>query len=405
MTPTPRRLVVDDALARDLIGLRRALHADPEVGLDLPRTQRRVLDAVDGLGLEITTGERLGSVVAVLRGGRPGPVVLLRGDMDALPLDELTGLTFASTNGAMHACGHDLHTAALVGAARLLAGVRDSLPGTVVFMFQPGEEGYDGAGVMLDEGVLTAAGAEPVAAYGVHVAADMPRGVLTSRPGPMMAAFGRLDVTVRGSGGHASRPHHALDPIQVGAEVVTALQTLVTRRFDVFDPVVVTVGEFHGGTAPNIIPDSARLRAGVRWFSADNAARLGRELPELVRSIAVGHGLTADVTFEEVLPATVNDAGEAEFYARTAVGLFGADRYRHLDNPLTGSEDFSRVLGRVPGSYGFLGAAPADPGGRPASNHSPRAVFDDGVLADQALFLATLARDRLHREREEGGAG
>ncbi|MDT0318676.1 M20 metallopeptidase family protein [Streptomyces millisiae] len=384
------------AIGDELIALRRALHADPEVGLRLPRTQRRILDALAGLGLEITTGTATTSVTAVLRGGAPGPTVLLRGDMDALPIVETTGLPFAAANGAMHACGHDLHVAGLVGAARLLAARRAELAGSVLFMFQPGEEGHGGARVMIEEGVLDAAGEPPVAAYGVHVAADLPAGLVTTRPGPLMAGYSLLDVTVRGRGGHGSRPHHALDPVPVAAEIITALQTYVTRRFDVFDPVVITVGEVSAGTAPNVIPETARLRAGVRAFSATAADRLAVELPHLARHIATGHGLSAEVEYGALLPVTVNDEAAAARYAATAIGLFGAERYRPLPNPRTGSEDFSLVLQRVPGSYGFLGAAPPTPDDRPIEgNHSPNALFDDSVLPDQAALLTELALGHL----------
>ncbi|MFD5318738.1 M20 family metallopeptidase [Streptomyces sp. NPDC127098] len=380
----------------ELIALRRELHADPEVGLDLPRTQRRILDALAGLGLEITTGTRTTSVVAVLRGALPGPTVLLRGDMDALPVTEGTGLPYASTNGAMHACGHDLHVAGLVGAARLLAPRRDELAGAVVFMFQPGEEAGGGARIMIEEGVLDAAGAPPVAAYGVHVVADLPRGVLTTRPGTLMAGYSLLEVTVRGRGGHGSRPYQALDPVPVAAEIITALQTYVTRRFDVFDPVVVTVGEMAAGSAPNVIPETATLRASVRAFSSETAERLAVELPRLAHHIAAGHGLVAEVGYERELPVTVNDEAAAARYAATAIGLFGADRYRPLANPRTGSEDFSLMLERVPGAFGFLGAAPPTPDDRPIEgNHSPNALFDDSILPDQAALLTELALGHL----------
>src|SRR6266566_3626183 len=252
-----------EAIAPELVGLRRAIHREPEIGLDLPGTQGKVLAALDGLPLEISLGTALSSVTAVLRGegaaapggnarggdATGGPVVLLRGDMDALPVAERTGLDYASqTAGVMHACGHDLHTAMLAGAARLLAARRRELPGTVVFMFQPGEEGHAGARHMISEGVLDAAGQRPVAAYALHVAsAEWPAGVCSTRPGPMLAAAEVLAVTVHGHGGHGSEPHHAADPIPAACEMVTALQTLVTRRFDVFDPVVITVGSFHAG--------------------------------------------------------------------------------------------------------------------------------------------------------------
>ncbi|AXG83074.1 amidohydrolase [Streptomyces paludis] len=383
-------------LAGELTALRRRLHAVPEVGLRLPLTRATVLDALaavaagTGGALELTTGRAVDSVTAVLHGARPGPVVLLRADMDALPVRETTGLPFAADADRMHACGHDLHTAALVGAARLLAGHRGSMAGSVVLMFQPGEEGYDGAGEMLAEGVLDAAGRPVDAAYALHVVADLPAGRCYTRPGPVMAAYGILDVTVRGRGGHGGRPHEALDPVPVAMAAVTAVQSHTDRRFDAFDPVVVTVGEFHAGTAPNVIPADARFRAGVRSFSAGATARLAAELPPLVRGIAQAHGLEADAAFTHVLPATVNDPVHADHFARTATGLFGAGRYEELARPRVGSEDFSRVLERVSGAYGYLGAAP--PGqDRPAGNHSPTAVFDESVLPDAALLLAALA--------------
>ncbi len=255
-------------LGPELVTLRRELHQIPEIGLHLPRTQERVLAALDGLPLEIGLGTDLSSITAVLRGGRPGPVVLLRGDMDALPVTERTGVEFSSKHeGVMHACGHDLHTAGLVGAARLLSAHRTELAGDVVFMFQPGEEGFDGASHMIREGVLCAAGRKADVAYGLHVLSSMvPSHVFTGRPGPLMAASDGLFVRVIGAGGHGSRPHSGLDPVPVACEMVTSLQTMVTRRFDVFDPVVITVGMFHAGTRRNIIPDDATFDATVRSF-------------------------------------------------------------------------------------------------------------------------------------------
>ncbi|PWH06341.1 amidohydrolase [Brachybacterium endophyticum] len=389
----------------DLQSLRRDLHAHPEVGVQLPWTQARVLEELAALGLEdrhleIITGDGISSVVAVLRGGLPGPVTLLRGDMDALPILEATGLPFASTNGAMHACGHDLHVAGLIGAARLLAARRAELPGSVILMFQPGEEGYDGAGTMLAEGLLEAAGERPTSAFAVHVGADSPSGVIGTRAGALMAAYSILDVTVIGTGGHGSRPHQALDPVPAAAEIVLALQTEVTRRFSVFDPVVVTVGEIHAGSAPNVIPEQAVLRAGVRTFSAESVRRASRELPELAAQIGRAHGLEVAAEFREIMPATVNDAGWAQELTDVATGLFGAGRVEQLEHPRTGSEDFSRVLEAVPGAYGFVGAAAGyDPQDPPASNHSPSAQFDDSVLQDQALLLATLAWTALTKGR------
>ncbi|WP_035791808.1 M20 metallopeptidase family protein [Kitasatospora mediocidica] len=385
-------------LQPELTALRRALHQEPEIGLELPLTQARVVAALEGLPLELTPGRALSSVTAVLRGGRPGPAVLLRADLDALPVQETSGLPYASRiPGAMHACGHDLHTAALVGAARLLAERREELEGDVVFMFQPGEEGGGGAQLMIDEGVLDAAGERVVAAYALHVAAALlPPGWVATRPGPVMAASDTLQVTLRGRGGHGSSPHLALDPIPAACEAVTALQTMVTRRFDAFDPVVLTVGSFHAGTADNVIPDDAVFSATIRSFSPAARARVAEESLRLVRGIAAAHGLDADAEIVPGYPVTVNDPAEAARAADTARGIVGADRYVEMPNAVAGSEDFGMVGALVPSAYLMLGACPAglDPFGA-AYNHSPEAAFDDSVLPAAAALLAALAVNRL----------
>jgi amidohydrolase len=381
------------ALSADLIELRRSLHAEPEIGLDLPRTQRKVLDALEGLPLELSIGEGLSSVTAVLRGGQPGPTVLLRGDMDALPVTERTGLPYASTvAGAMHACGHDLHTTMLAGAARLLSARQADLAGNVIFMFQPGEEGPGGARIMVAEGVLDAAGPPPVAAYALHVASGLlPFGLLASRSGPIMAAADQLHVTVRGRGGHGSQPHHAADPIPVACEIVLALQTMVTRQFDVFDPVVITVGSFHAGTRRNIIPEEAVFEATVRSFSPAARERIATASVRLCESIAAAHGLEADARYNAEYPVTVNDAAQTAFATRVVGDVFGEDRFTPMPDPEAGAEDFSRVLEEVPGCYLFLGACPGDDYDGAADNHSPYAVFDDAVMADGCLLHASLA--------------
>ncbi|MCZ4124728.1 M20 metallopeptidase family protein [Streptomyces sp. H39-S7] len=388
------------ALRTELVALRRALHREPEIGLDLPLTRARVLAALEGLPLEISLGRQLGSVTAVLRGALPGPVVLLRGDMDALPVREAVGVPYASAvAGVMHACGHDLHTAALVGAVRLLCERRDELAGTVVFMFQPGEEGLGGARLMVGEGVLAAAGSTPVAAYALHVtSSQLPSGWVACRPGPIMAASDTLTVTMRGRGGHGSSPHLALDPIPAACEAVTALQTMVTRRFDAFDPVVVTVGSFHAGTAENVIPDEAVFAATIRSFSPEARARVLEGAPVVVRGIGQAHGLTVDAVVTEGYPVTINDPAETAFAAETVRELLGADRYIDMPWPVAGSEDFSVVAELVPSAYLLLGACPADRDPATAAyNHSPQAAFDDSVLADAAALLAGLALGRLDR--------
>jgi amidohydrolase len=386
------------AISADLIELRRSIHAEPEIGLDLPRTQRKVLDALAGLPLEISTGTGLTSVTAVLRGGKPGKTVLLRGDMDALPVTEKTGLPYASRiDGAMHACGHDLHTAMLAGAARVLSGRQAELAGNVIFMFQPGEEGPGGARIMVAEGVLDAAGERPVAAYAMHVISSLlPPGMFGGRPGPIMAAADTFHVTVHGRGGHGSQPHSAADPVPAACEIVLALQTMVTRRFDVFDPVVVTVGTFHAGTADNVISDEAHFVATVRTFSPQARAAFQEAAPRLARDIATAHGMTATADFVEGYPVTVNDAAEQAFAEQTITDVLGEGTFITAPHPATGAEDFSYVLAEVPGSFVFLGSCPAgtDPGTAPF-NHSAEAAFDDAVLADGTALYAELALRRL----------
>jgi len=385
-------------MAGELAELRRAIHREPEIGLDLPRTQEKVLLALGGLPLEISCGRELSSVTAVLRGGKPGATVLLRGDMDALPVTERTGLPYSSQlDGAMHACGHDLHTAMLTGAARLLSARQQEIPGNVIFMFQPGEEGYAGARQMIEEGVLDAAGDRPVAAYALHVASStLPGGVYSTKPGPMMAAADVFELTVHGHGGHASQPHRAADPIPVACEIVTALQTMVTRKFDVFDPVVLTIGSFHAGTTDNVIPDEARLLGSLRTFSAETRSRVMEHAVRLAGQIAAGHGLTATAGFPTGYPVTVNNDDEVSFAQRTVTELYGNGRSMAQPFPLTGAEDFSFVLEQVPGAFVMLGACP--PGADPATaayNHSADAVFDDAVLGDGAALYAELALRRL----------
>jgi hippurate hydrolase len=402
--------LLDDATSMrdDLVRLRQEFHAHPEVGLEIPWTQERVLRELDDLGLEISTGTGTTSVTAVLRGGARDEadprIVLLRGDMDALPVAEETGLDFASTNGAMHACGHDLHTVGLLGGARLLAQHRDHLRGDVVLMFQPGEEGWDGAGVMIDEGILDAAGRRADAAYGMHVFSSMyPHARFTSRAGTMMSASHHLEVTVRGQGGHGSAPHRAKDPIAATAEMITSLQTMVTRRFDIFDPVVLTVGIIEGGTRRNIIPDTARFEATVRRFSEASARTLRAGITDTLQGVARAHGVEVEIGYHDEYPLTINTAAEVDFGAGVVRDVLGEERYEEMPDPISGSEDFSRVLDAVPGAFIAVGAVPpgADRESAPM-NHSPRADFDPEVLPDLAAVYAALAVRKLESLAGDG---
>jgi amidohydrolase len=346
----------------------------------------------------VTTGTSTSSVVGVLRGARPGPTFLLRGDMDALPVHEDTGLPFSSeVPGAMHACGHDTHVAMLLGAARLLAERRDELAGSVVFMVQPGEEGFHGARYMLEEGLLDAVPEAPVSgAFALHISSTFASGTVNVRPGSMMAAADQWRMTVRGRGGHASMPYTANDPIPVAAEIVLALQTLVTRRVDVFDPAVVTVAHIEAGSTNNVIPDSAFLEGTIRTLSAETRAAVVGGVQRVATAIAGAHGMTVEFEHVEGYPVTVNDPGAAATVLETAAALLGPQAAAPMTAPLMGAEDFSYVLQRVPGALAFLGACPPglEPEKAPA-NHSNLVVFDEEPLPAGVALYARVALDAL----------
>ncbi|AFR30558.1 MULTISPECIES: M20 family metallopeptidase [Micrococcaceae] len=390
-------------LQEDIVRLRHDLHREPEIGLQLPRTQEKVLKALDGLPYEITLGQETTSVTAVLRGGAAHasaekPVVLLRADMDGLPVQETTGVDYTSrVDGAMHACGHDLHTSMLAGAATLLAERRDQLAGDVILMFQPGEEGFDGASYMIKEGVLDAAGRRADTAYGMHVFSSLePHGQFVTKPGVMLSSSDGLVVTVLGAGGHGSAPHSAKDPVTAAAEMVTALQVMVTRQFNMFDPVVLTVGVLHAGTKRNVIPETARIEATIRTFSEESRRKMMEAVPRLLHGIAAAHGLEADVHYQEEYPLTINDEDETTTAEKVIAGMFGESRHTRMATPLGGSEDFSRVLAEVPGTFvGLSAVAPGADHTTSPFNHSPYAMFDDGVLTDGAALYAELAVSRI----------
>ncbi len=402
--PTTDLLAAARAIQDDVVAIRRRIHRHPEIGLDLPATQAVVLEELAKLGIEGRRGTALSSVVAVIEGAQPGATVLLRGDMDALPLSEETGLDFASeVDGTMHACGHDTHVAMLLGAARLLQERRADLAGRVILMFQPGEEGLGGAKTMIDEGLLEAAsgpgagtaaggGARPSGALAIHISTRYASGEIQLRPGPEMAATDVIRITVRGRGGHASAPHTALDPIVVAAEIVLALQAMVTRRVDVFDPAVVTIAQITAGTTNNIVPETAFLFGTIRSLSEATRADVRAGVRRVAEGIAAAHGATAEVDLEAGYPVTVNDPDFSAFVMATAADLLGPERVRELQAPIMGAEDFSYVLQEVPGAMAFLGAAPAgiDPASGP-QNHSNRVVFDEAALATGVALYAAVA--------------
>src|SRR5881296_3355417 len=380
-----------ESILDDTIQLRRRIHRHPELGLTLPRTQGAVLDVLHDLDLDVRTGQRTTSVVARLAGALPGPTILLRADMDALPMPEETGLPFASeVDGRMHACGHDAHAAMLVGAARLLARRRDSLTGSVLFMLQPGEEGYHGARVMIEEGLLDGT-APPKGAFALHVTHRMTAGAIAARPGPAMASADTLQIVVRGRGGHASAPHDCLDPIPIACEIVQAFQTMVTRRVHVFDPAVVTIAKIEAGTTRNVIPETASLLGTMRSVSEATRELLIAGARRVAEGIAAAHGAEVEVEITRGYPVTVNDADFAGFVLDTARELLGPEAVHAASHPIMASEDFSYVLQRVPGTIANLSTRPdADPA---FPNHSPRMLVNESALANGiAMHVAVALR-------------
>ncbi len=382
----------DDAesLLPDLIELRRAIHAEPELGLQNPKTLAKIKTALEGLPLEFREGPSTTGLIATLKGPANGRTVLLRGDMDALPLTEDTGLDYSSQiGGAMHACGHDTHVAMLVGAAKMLCARRDQLTGTVQFMFQPGEEGHHGARFMLDDGLIDP---RPDAAFALHIMPNAPRGVFTGRAGALLASSDVLSITVKGAGGHASMPHDAVDPIPVACEIVSAIQTMVTRKISVFDPAVVTIAKITAGTTNNIIPETAHMLGTIRTLSPRQRARVAEELNRLAPGIAAAHGCTAEVHIEQGFPVTVCDARAVTFGRQVVEDIFGEESWITLDTPIMGAEDFAYVLEKTPGAMFFLGASHEGDDWRSCCGlHSNRMVLDDSVMARGAALHAAIA--------------
>ncbi|MGO1055719.1 M20 metallopeptidase family protein [Crossiella sp. CA198] len=399
--PSDARLAGVLDQARDLqprtVALRRRIHRHPEQGLRLPTTQAAVLAELADLPLSTHTGESTTSVVGVLEGGRPGRTVLLRADMDALPLTEDTGLEFASaTPGTMHACGHDTHVAMLASAARLLSQRRADLAGKVVFMFQPGEEGHHGAKYMLDEGLLDITGARPERALAIHITSTLASGMFQSRPGPIMASSDILNVTVTGRGGHASAPHDALDPVPAAAAMVGALQTMITRRISVFDPAVVTIAHIKAGTTSNIIPEVAHLQGTIRALSESTRVLVHEEARRVCEHVAAAHGCTAEVEVILGYGVTVNDEVVGPGVVDLAAAVLGPAHAAPMQDPLMGAEDWSYVLQEVPGAMAFLGACPpGTPVNEAAANHSNRVIFDEAAMAHGVAMYAGFALDTL----------
>ena len=374
---------VEEKFGEKIVALRRDIHREPELGFDTEKTAEKVLGALEGLPLDLKTGVAQNGIVATLWGEGEGPTVGLRADMDALPIEEETGLPFASEiEGRMHACGHDGHTSMLVGAAHALSGMRDRLGGTVKFVFQPAEEGGGGGGVMVDEGVAD----DLSSIFALHVWPGLPFGKVATKAGPIMAAADAFEMEIRGSGGHGAMPHLAADAVVIAAQVVTALQTVVSREVDPVEPAVLTVGEIGAGTAFNIIPEKARLGGTVRTLNPDLRERMPGRMEAVASGVAKGMRGDANLDYTFSYPVTVNDEGAANHALDVAEDLFGAESVLELPNPSMTSEDFAFFLEKVPGAFIWLGV-----GEDVSGLHTPQFAFDEEILPRGSALLVALA--------------
>ena len=391
-----------------VVAWRRDIHANPELSNREFRTSALVAQHLRSLGIEVQTGVAHTGVIGLLKGGKPGPVIALRADMDALPVVEKTGLPYASTVrgeyqgrdvGVMHACGHDTHVAILMGAAEVLAAVRDELPGTVKFLFQPAEEGAPtgengGAKMMIEEGALLNPRVDAV--VGLHISQSDVVGRASFRPLGLMASAQRFDVEISGSQTHGARPWAGVDPIVAGAQIVNGLQTIASRQIDITQhPVVVTVGQFEAGVRNNIVPETARLSGTIRTFDPNVRGQVHEKIQRIVTQVAASQGATATVDIDPGVPVTYNHAGLTEQLQGALAAVYGSDNLI-VPPPITGAEDFSFFQEQVPGFFFFIGGRPVDvPVSEAIPNHSPYFYVDEGALPLGVHAMSRLAVDYL----------
>ena len=375
----------------DVAEWRRHIHARPELGYEEVLTSAFVADKLKSFGIESHTGFATTGVVGVIPGKRgPGRTIALRADMDALPMTEMNRFGHASTHaGRMHACGHDGHTAMLLGAARDLAADPD-FAGTAVLIFQPAEEALGGARVMIEEGVLDRFKVEEV--YGLHNWPQMPAGTIGVRTGPMMASCDFFSLTVTGKGGHAAMPQLCVDPVVAAAQIVTALQSVASRNVPPHEALVISVTQFHAGSADNVIAETAQLRGTVRAFSPEVRDLAQRRMDEIAQGIGAAMGVAIDFDYRRCFPATINSPAESEAAARAAAAVVGVENVRRNEPPSMTAEDFAFMLEARPGCYIWLGQGGAD---YPCMLHSPTYDFNDGVLATGIAWWKAVVADRL----------
>ena len=397
-----------DAVAEQVVAWRRHIHEHPELSNREYQTAELVAGHLQSLGLEVETGIAHTGVVGLLRGAPDGPVVALRADMDALPVVELTGLPYASKVmstynsqkvGVMHACGHDTHVAILMGAATVLTSLREQLPGTVKFIFQPAEEGppkgeNGGAKMMVQQGVLKDPDVDAI--FGLHISQGGLAGTANYRPKGAMASAQRLEITVKGRQTHGARPWAGVDPIMTGAAIVNALQTIVSRQVDITKaPAVVTLATFHGGVRNNIIPDTARLTGTIRTYDAEMRTAIHQKIRDIAANTAASMGAEVEVFIDEGVPVTYNDPDLAAAMAPTLERVYGKENVSIADR-ITGAEDFSVYQEQVPGLFFFIGGRPADiPADKAIPNHSPFFYVDEAAFKPAVRAMANLAIDYL----------
>lgn len=396
------------ALEGKVIEWRRHVHQNPELSNRETHTAQLVADHMRRLGMEVKTGVAKTGVIGLLKGGKPGPVVALRADMDALPVVEESDLPFKSTVkaeylgqqvGVMHACGHDAHVAILMGVAEVLASVKDQLPGTVKFIFQPAEEGpppgeTGGAPLMVEEGALE--NPRPDAIFGLHVISGVPAGRITYRPGPLMASADWLYITVKGKQTHGAWPWMGIDPVVTSAQIVTGLQNIVARQIDVSkEPAVVSVATINGGARKNIIPDKVEMTGTIRSFDEEMRQDIHARIKHIAESIAEANHAHAEVRVDKAVPVTVNDPALTEKMVPTLKRIGGEDGAA-MSKRVMVAEDFSYFQEKVPGMFYFVGVTPPDQDmAAAAPNHSPRFFIDESGLLQGTRSLAALAVDFL----------
>ena len=385
----------------EMKAIRKELHRYPEIGLEERRTAKLIGDHLEALGYQVHRGLAKTAVVGTLRNGGSNRAIGLRADMDGLPISEQTGLVYASKNsGKMHACGHDGHMAMLLGAAKAIAK-RRRFDGTVHLIFQPAEENCGGAKMMVEEGLFKLFPCDAV--FSLHNDPNLPLGQFALRDGPIMAAVDEARITLNGRGGHGAEPENTADPIVAGASIVMALQTIVSRNIQAFDPAVITVGSFHGGSASNIIPNEVELVVGIRSFDPTTRDFIEKRIAQIANFQAESFSMTALINYERSYDATVNHTAETNFIRTQAVQFAGVEKVTDLDQPRMGSEDFSYMLQACPGCYFFIGAASTPDA---ISLHHPGYDFNDDILPIGAGFWtqlteAFLASDKPNPDKPE----